>query len=480
MASVLVIGSGGRESAISWSLSRSPSVGRVYVAPGNGGSDAHKVERVRNLDVQDFAKVTRFCKDKNVTLVVVGPEVPLVEGMADELARERIKCFGPSKMAARLEGSKAFSKDFMVRNGIPTADHRNFQGEKEYSAALTYVREATKHHKVVVKASGLAAGKGVLLPETCDEAVHAIKTIMVDNAFGKEAGEEVVVEEFMEGPEVSVFAFCDGTNIHLLPPSQDHKRIFEGDKGPNTGGMGAYCPAKVLTPEMQEMVKVEIVQKTIDAAKKEGFPFVGLLYTGLMLTSSGPKVLEYNCRFGDPETQAVLLLLQSDLYAIMNACASHNLASAGEIRFYEGMFAATVVAASEGYPGAYPKGREILGIDRAESESGSTLVKVFQAGTKMGDDGNTYTSGGRVLVVSARATTLKKALDAAYAGLRKISFEGMQYRKDIGHQQLEDGCSVQAIVNQVRSVLEDEKNVPYLVGAAAVLITGVGMLLRKK
>lgn len=345
-------------------------------------------------------------------------------------------CFGPSKQAARLEGSKAFSKDFMVRHGIDTAAHRSFT---DFDAACAYVTdEVAGKHRVVVKASGLAAGKGVLLPETTAEAIAALRTVMVDKAFGAAAGAEVVVEEFMEGPEVSVFAFCDGKRVHLLPASQDHKRALDGDLGPNTGGMGAYCPAPVLTPAMEEHVRVDVVQRTIDGAKKEGFPFVGLLYTGLMLTATGPRVLEYNCRFGDPETQAVLLLLRSDLFAVMRACAKGDLPSAGPLLVKTDCAAATVVAAAGGYPGKYGKGEVITGVDDANAIAG---VHVFQAGTKQLDDGSLVTSGGRVLVVSASAPTLGEALMLAYAGMKKISFQGMQFRSDIGYQALAKGGS---------------------------------------
>jgi len=430
MATVLVLGSGGREHAISWKLERSLEVAAVLVAPGNGGTQLS--EKVRNVDKQeldagDGAAVVRFCSERKIDLVVVGPEAPLVDGIADVLCSAGVPCFGPSKSAARLEGSKAFSKDFMVRHNIPTAKHRNFTSR---DAALTYVKEDTAMGgRVVVKASGLAAGKGVILPETTQDAMVAVDDIMVEKKFGKDAGSEVVIEELLEGPEVSLFVFSDGKNFEAMPASQDHKRIFDGDLGPNTGGMGAFCPTPLFTEEIRASVLKNIVERTIKGAQQEGFPFVGLLYVGLMLTKDGPKVLEYNCRFGDPETQAVLMLLKSDLFKIMFACAKGNLKSVGEIEYLEGFSAATIVAASKGYPGSYGKGKRIEGIDKAESYAG---VKVFHAGTSSKTStGELVTSGGRVLAVSAYSRSLGGAVDLAYKGMRQVSFEGMQYRKDI-------------------------------------------------
>ncbi|GBG28165.1 Trifunctional purine biosynthetic protein adenosine-3 [Hondaea fermentalgiana] len=489
-ASVLVVGSGGREHAMAWKLSHSQLVAKVLVAPGNGGTaasgkgaaGASKIENVpkSELNVDDNEAVVRFCREKQIELVVVGPEVPLVNGIADALREANIPCFGPSKLAARLEGSKAFSKAFMIRHNIPTAEFRSFT---DYEAAVKYVREVTTKHKVVVKASGLAAGKGVILPDTTEEAVDALKSIMVDKELGAEAGAEVVVEELMDGPEVSVFAFSDGERVHLLPPAQDHKRIFDGDKGPNTGGMGAYCPAPVLTKELETFVRKNIVERTVAGARAEGFPFVGLLYTGLMLTSAGPKVLEYNCRFGDPETQAVLMLLRSDLYKIMLACDEGNLVNAGPIECKQGYSAATVVAASKGYPGSYEKGKRITGIADADAFAG---VKVFQAGTALTgtDDSTLVTSGGRVLAVSACSRSLEEALLLAYNGMRKINFEGMQYRQDIGHRAIggrsagalssgtPSGAAPRELLARAKEALADPQNAVGL----AVAVAGIAVL----
>ncbi len=462
---VVVIGGGGREHMLACKLSESDKVSTVFMVPGNGGTMFGKIHNMPKLDVSDHAKFVKFCTDKDVALVCIGPEVPLVEGIVDALKAAGIPAFGPTKAAARLEGSKAFSKAFMVRNGIPTAEHRSFT---EYEPAKAYVERVTKTTKVVVKASGLAAGKGVILPETTQEAVTALKEIMVDLKFGKEAGREVVVEEFMEGPEVSVFAFSDGSNVHLLPASQDHKRALNGDRGLNTGGMGAYCPAPIFTQSMKAMVEKDIVQRSVDSAKKEGFPFSGLLYVGLMITANGPKVLEYNCRFGDPETQAVLMLLESDLLEIMLACSNGDLPSVQPIVCNDSKSAVTIVAASEGYPESYPKGRAITGIDDAEAIPG---IRVFHAGTKR-VDGQLVTSGGRVLVVSATGETLKTALELAYSGMRKIHFEGMHYRTDIAHR---------AIKRNIFDLLkQNDETTLAAVAAAALVAAGALFLIKRK
>jgi len=462
---VVVIGSGGREHTLAYKLAESEKVSTVFVVPGNGGTMAGKIHNLTTVDISDHAKFVKFCSEKDVALVCIGPEIPLVEGIVDSLASAGIPAFGPTKSAARLEGSKAFSKAFMVRNGIPTAEHRSFT---EYEAARVYVEQVTKTSKVVVKASGLAAGKGVILPETTTEALIALREILIDLKFGKEAGKEVVVEEFMEGPELSVFAFSDGSNIHLLPASQDHKRALNGDRGLNTGGMGAYCPAPIFTSNLKSMVEKDIVQRSIDAAKKEGFPFCGLLYVGLMITANGPKVLEYNCRFGDPETEAVLMLLESDLFEIMAACSNGNLPSVQPILCDDSKSAVTIVAASEGYPESYPKGRKITGIEDAETISG---IKVFHAGTKK-VDGQLVTSGGRVLAVSSIGSSLREALDLAYSGMRKIHFDGMHYRTDIGYRALKRNTLVEFFENQYKKKL-------ILVSAAFVAL-GAFLISKRK
>jgi phosphoribosylamine--glycine ligase/phosphoribosylformylglycinamidine cyclo-ligase len=427
---VLVVGGGGREHALAWKLAQSDMVEQVLVAPGNGGT--HLDGKLRNIavDAGDAAAVVALCRERRVALVCVGPEVPLVNGLADALRAAGIACFGPSALAARLEGSKVFSKAFMVRHGIPTAAHASFS---DFAQAEAYVRGLPRGSKVVVKASGLAAGKGVVLPESTAAVVAALEQIMVAKEFGAEAGAEVVVEELLEGPEVSLFAFCDGADFLLLPAAQDHKRIFDGDAGPNTGGMGAYCPAAVLTPALRAQVEADVVRKTIEACRQEGFPFVGLLYCGLMLTPRGPRLLEYNCRFGDPETQAVLMLLDSDLFQVMRACATGALKAHGPLVIAPIKAAATVVLAAGGYPGAYAKGARIAGCSTAEMVPG---VKVFHAGTARDKAGALTTAGGRVLAVSAVGASLPEALERAYVGVKQISFDGMQFRKDIGRKGL--------------------------------------------
>jgi phosphoribosylamine--glycine ligase/phosphoribosylformylglycinamidine cyclo-ligase len=336
-----------------------------------------------------------------------------------------IPCFGPSKLAARMEGSKAFSKDFMKRHNIPTASYGTFA---DYKKACNYLKEHFKGGDVVIKASGLAAGKGVLLPETIQEGLDGLKSIMVDTVFGKEAGEEVVIEERLTGPELSVLAVSDGYTVVPLAPAQDHKRIFDGDQGPNTGGMGAYAPAPLATPSLMADVQKHVLQPTVDGMRKEGYPFVGILYAGLMITPDGPRVLEFNCRFGDPETQVVVPLLSCDLAEVMLAACEGRLDSV-KITHREAS-ACTVVAAAKGYPGSYPKGQTIsIGKEMPEN------CLVFHAGTKRKGD-VVETAGGRVLAVTAIRPTLKEAVDAAYQGMQQVCFDGMQYRKDIAYRAL--------------------------------------------
>lgn len=462
--SVLVIGGGGREHALAYRLSKSNKVNKIFVAPGNGGTlDDNKVVNVEKLDIMDNNAVVSFCKENKIDLVAVGPEIPLLNGITDALVEANILCFGPDKKAALLEGSKAFSKDFMVRHNIPTAFHKSF---KNYEDAIKYVESLPINQKVVVKASGLAAGKGVILPNTLEETKNALEQIMVKKEFGNEAGKEVVVEELMTGPEVSLFAFSDGENVLVLPPAQDHKRIFDNDEGPNTGGMGAYCPASIVTPEEVLNITKKCIQPSIDGAKKEGFPFKGLLYCGLMLTPQGPKMLEYNCRFGDPETQAILMLLESDLFDIMTACATGTLGSIKSLEYKKDSSAVTIVLASKGYPGSYPKGKPIYGVSAANNIEG---VKVFHAGTKKSNN-ELVTSGGRVIAVSAVGSTIENALEKAYQGVGCIKFEGMQYRKDIGKQALQKKkkkcCSV---------VLEDS-NLILSIGVAGAIVLGAFLM----
>jgi phosphoribosylamine--glycine ligase len=351
---VLLVGNGGREHAIAWKLLQSSSIEHIYVVPGNGGTatlNKDKVTNVSHIKDSDFAGLVTFAKDQKVNLLIPGPEAPLVAGIVDYFAKnggEDIRAFGPSEAAATMEGSKTFSKDFMKRHNIPTAAYENFSSFDEATKYLDSVS-----HNVVIKASGLAAGKGVIIPQSKDEAHAALKEIMLDKEFGT-AGDEVVIEEFLEGDELSILSFSDSHTIKSLPPAQDHKRIFDNDEGPNTGGMGTYAPTRIAPQDVLDRVDREILQPTIDGMRKEGFPFKGVLFTGLMMTKNGPKVLEYNVRFGDPETQSLLALMESDLAEVMVACAEGRLNEV-DVKVSD-RSAATVVVAAGGYPGSYAKG----------------------------------------------------------------------------------------------------------------------------
>ena len=416
---ILVIGSGGREHALYWKLSESPQTEQIYAIPGNPGMGASAA-----IALDDHAAILRFAKEHEIGLVVVGPEVPLMNGLVDELEAAGIRAFGPRANAAEIEGSKSFAKDLMKKYGIPTARYEVFTAAEP---ARAYIRQ--EGAPIVVKADGLAAGKGVIVAMTEQEALDAVDAIMEDHSFG-DAGARVVIEEFMEGEEASLLAFTDGTTIRPMISAQDHKRAYDGDRGPNTGGMGTYAPAPVMTPEMTERAVEEILKPTIAAMAKEGRVYRGCLYLGLMVTADGPKVVEFNARFGDPETQVVLPLLDSDLVAIMCACADGTLADV-PIRWKDGA-AVCVVLASGGYPGHYEKGQEIHGL--ADAEAMGALV--FHAGTAM-KDGKLVTNGGRVLGVVGRGADISSAVDAAYAAAAKISFKDAYYRKDIAHRALE-------------------------------------------
>ena len=416
---ILVIGSGGREHALYWKLSESPQTEQIYAIPGNPGMGASAA-----IALDDHAAILRFVKEHEIGLVVVGPEVPLMNGLVDELEAAGIRAFGPRANAAEIEGSKSFAKDLMKKYGIPTARYEVFTAAEP---ARAYIRQ--EGAPIVVKADGLAAGKGVIVAMTEQEALDAVDAIMEDHSFG-DAGARVVIEEFMEGEEASLLAFTDGTTIRPMISAQDHKRAYDGDRGPNTGGMGTYAPAPVMTPEMTERAVEEILKPTIAAMAKEGRTYRGCLYLGLMVTADGPKVVEFNARFGDPETQVVLPLLDSDLVAIMCACADGTLADI-PIRWKDGA-AVCVVLASGGYPGHYEKGQEIHGL--ADAEAMGALV--FHAGTAM-KDGKLVTNGGRVLGVVGRGADISSAVDAAYAAAAKISFKDAYYRKDIAHRALE-------------------------------------------
>lgn len=416
---VLVIGSGGREHALAVALTHSPLIEDIICCPGNGGTAAEKEGgKISNApNVKDNKSILNLVKNlPNVSMVVVGPEQPLVNGLVDDLKVEfpHIKAFGPTSAAAELEASKAFTKHFLVQHGIPTAKYRSFD---DVSDALTYVTDLDENDRQVVKASGLAAGKGVLLPQTKEELITAVKTIMSDKAFGN-AGDTCIIETFLTGPEASCLAFCDGKTAILMPPAQDHKRALDGDLGLNTGGMGAYAPAPCVTPQLWKEIE-GICVKTVKKMAELGTPYVGVLYAGVMLTPNGPSVLEFNCRFGDPETQVLLPLLESDLYEVMMACCNGTLDSI-DVSFLENTCAATVVCAAKGYPEKYPKGMEILGLVSANALPN---VKVYHAGTKLDhEQGVTRCSGGRVLAVTGVGPTLKDALACSYQGVRKIDF----------------------------------------------------------
>ncbi|KAF8640650.1 hypothetical protein AX17_000307 [Amanita inopinata Kibby_2008] len=422
---ILLLGSGGREHALAWKLAQSQLTDHIYVCPGNGGTSQEPKTTNVSLPADDFPSLVRFAVENKINLVVPGPEQPLVDGVETHFRQVGIPVFGPTALAARMEGSKAFAKNFMSRHFIPTARFRVFKSS-EYDDAVQYIKDSD--HQVVLKASGLAAGKGVLICETKQDAIAGLKEIMVSNVFGA-AGDEVVVEELLVGPEISVLAFSDGYTIIPLPAAQDHKRIGEGDTGPNTGGMGAYAPAPVATPTVMAQIMKDVLQPTISGMRKEGFPFVGLLFVGIMLTSSGPKVLEYNVRFGDPETEALMVLLDEsvDLTAVLMACAEHHLDSVS-VKLRPG-YSVSVVLASKGYPGSYAKEKRI------NLNAMPPGVVIFHAGTKKTAEG-VLTCGGRVLAVTAYAATLEQAVNAAYAGVESVSFEGLIFRRDIAHRAL--------------------------------------------
>ena len=420
---ILVIGSGGREHTLAWKLAQSPKQPKLYAVPGNPGM-AEVAECVDGVSIEDNAALVALAKEKAIDLVVVGPEVPLTDGVVDAMNAAGIKAFGPTKAAAELEGSKSFSKDLMRKYGIPTAKYEVFT---DAEAARAYVQK--EGAPIVIKADGLAAGKGVIVAETLDAALDAVDAILSDKAFGQ-AGSRVVIEEFMAGEEASLLAFTDGKTIIPMISSQDHKRAYDGDKGPNTGGMGTYAPAPVMTADMVQQATEKVLNPVIAAMAKEGRPYKGCLYAGLMITEEGPKVVEFNARFGDPETQVVLPLLESDLVDIMLACADGTLDTV-DIQWSKGT-AVCVVMASGGYPKAYQKGFAIDGLQKAKAAG--TLV--FHAGTAE-KDGKVVTAGGRVLGVVAKADTVKEAVAQAYKGVSAISFEGAFYRKDIAHRALE-------------------------------------------
>lgn len=418
---IFVIGSGGREHALVWSLARSPIVKQIYSATTNAG--ILKRTTAAAVNAADVNSIAEFAAREKIDLVVVGPEQPLVDGLTDALVERGVAVFGPSRAASRLEGSKVFAKEFMARHNIPTARYRIADNAED---ALKAVAGGSFKFPVVVKAEGLAAGKGVIIAEDEAQARRAIEDLLVDRKLG-DAGARLVIEECLAGRELSYLVFSDGKNYAPMPVAQDHKRAFDGDIGPNTGGMGAFSTPGLLDAELERQIIREVVEPTLEAARAEGFPFRGVLYCGLMLTAEGPKTLEYNVRFGDPETQAILRRLDSDFAEIALAVAQGRLSDVKPR--WSGEAATCVVMASAGYPGNYSTGKTIAGIDEAERLDG---VVVFHAGTKLNADGEVETAGGRVLGVTARASALEDATAQAYEAASKIQFDGMQFRRDIG------------------------------------------------
>jgi len=414
---VLVVGSGGREHVLSWKISQSSCLNNLYALPGNPGT----AQVAENLEgsVEDPQRILAIAREKEIDLVVIGPEIPLALGVSDILVKEGIPVFGPSAAAARLESSKAFAKEFMQRHQIPTAQFEIFE---KFKNALEYIKG--RERQLVIKASGLAAGKGVFLPETPQEAEDNLRRVMVDQILG-DAGKQVVIEERLQGREVSLLVFTDGEDLLPMPPAQDHKRLLDDDLGPNTGGMGVFAPSDGLSLSEVEGVCAQLLKPVVDGMKAEGYPFVGVLYAGLILTDEGPKILEFNCRFGDPETQAILPLLQSDLLEILTACVESRLPEVEPRVVWSEGAAVCVVLASGGYPESYPKGLEITGMDDLPKD-----ILAFHAGTAI-QNGKITTHGGRVLGITAFAADLMQARERAYEGVEIVRFEGMQYRKDI-------------------------------------------------
>ena len=417
---VLVIGSGGREHALAWKAAQSPDVDRVYVAPGNAGTDLEPgIENIA-IDSMDFEGLASFAEANGVGLTIVGPEAPLVEGVVDLFEKRGLRCFGPKAGAAQLEGSKAFTKDFLQRHNIPTAAYGNFT---ELEPALAYLRE--QGAPIVVKADGLAAGKGVIVAETLEQAEEAVTDMLSGNAFG-DAGCRVVIEEFLEGEEASFIVLVDGKNVLPMATSQDHKRIGEGDTGPNTGGMGAYSPAPVVDDAVHQAIMQQVILPTVAGMAAEGNDYTGFLYAGLMIDPDGqPKVIEYNCRFGDPETQPIMVRLQSDLVALCNSALDGALDSVEAD--WDPRCAIGVVLAAGGYPGSYGKGEVIQGLDTPQADD----IKVFHAGTAS-EGGKVVTNGGRVLCVTALGKDIREAQTRCYAAADHISWTGVTLRRDIG------------------------------------------------
>ncbi|EAT12870.1 phosphoribosylamine--glycine ligase [Bermanella marisrubri] len=421
---VLVIGNGGREHALAWKAAQNPNVKTVFVAPGNAGTAIEpKLENV-DIGVLEFDKLAKFAKENGCELTIVGPEAPLVEGVVDFFHEQGLKAFGPSKGAAQLEGSKAFTKDFLARHKIPTADYQNFT---EVEPALAYLEKMGA--PIVVKADGLAAGKGVIVAETLEQAQDAVKDMLSGNAFG-DAGCRVVIEEFLQGEEASFIVMVDGDNILPMATSQDHKRVGDGDTGPNTGGMGAYSPAPVVTDEVYQRTMKEVIEPTVQGMKAEGNDYTGFLYAGLMIDPSGaPKVIEYNCRFGDPETQPIMMRMQSDLVDLCLAAMEKD-GLAGKTADWDERASIGVVLAAGGYPASYNKGDVISGLPESEIAG----EKVFHAGTILNANNEVVTNGGRVLCATALGNSVSEAQQRAYELAKRIEWEGCFFRSDIGYR----------------------------------------------
>ena len=420
---ILIIGAGGREHALGWKAAQNPNVETVYVAPGNAGTALEpKLENV-NIGVEDIDALVEFAQNNNIELTIVGPEAPLVIGVVDAFRAAKLPIFGPTKDAAQLEGSKAFTKDFLARHQIPTADYANFT---EIEPALAYVRE--KGAPIVIKADGLAAGKGVIVAMTLQEAEDAIQDMLAGNAFG-EAGSRVVVEEFLDGEEASFIVMVDGSSVLPMATSQDHKRVGDKDTGPNTGGMGAYSPAPVVTPEIHQRVLDEVIYPTVRGMDAEGYPYTGFLYAGLMIMADGtPKVIEYNCRFGDPETQPIMMRMQSDLVELCLMAIDEKLDEAES--HWDPRASIGIVLAAGGYPGDYAKG-DVISLPTGHDVEGE---KIFHAGTTNNADGDVVTAGGRVLCATALGNTVSEAQQRAYELAKQVSWNGMFHRNDIGYR----------------------------------------------
>jgi len=416
---ILVIGSGGRENALVWKLKQSPKVSEIFVAPGNPGTK----DIATNLPIFKTEEIIEWLKSNPMDLVVVGPDNFLAEGIVDEINKLNIPVFGPTKSASEIEWSKSFAKQFMKEEGIPTADFETF---KDFDKAFEYIKKGK--FPVVIKASGLALGKGVIIAETEDEAEKALREIMTDKVFG-EAGDEVVIEEYLVGREISTHAFSDGETAVIFPASQDHKRIFDNDMGPNTGGMGTIAPVSWVTEDHLKEIQEKIILPTIRALKKRGRKFQGVIFPGIMFTESGPKVIEFNARFGDPETESYMRILESDLVEILLSCINGTLSS--QKIEWSTKSACTIMCASGGYPGSYEKGKEITGLDKINDKD----VVVFHSGTKIVGE-RLVTNGGRVLAITAVGETASDALSKAYKTIEGISFEGMQFRTDIGKKSI--------------------------------------------